>query len=92
MSGIAQTILTTVKVSLALTVAGAFMVALNALLSTIATVVFGNVIAEVLSIISVCLPFNALAVFGSIGSAIIAIGAFMVAVKIYTLTTALLKV
>lgn len=49
--------------------------------------IFGSVVGEVLSIISLSLPFDALAVFGSIFTAITGIGAFMIANKIYALTS-----
>lgn len=64
-----------------------FMVAITTLLNLITEVVFGNVIGEVLGIISCCLPFNALAVFSAIGTATSAILSFMIAQKLYNLTT-----
>lgn len=64
-----------------------FMVAITTLLNLITEVVFGNVVGEVLGIISCCLPFNALAVFSAIGTACSAILSFMIAQKLYNLTT-----
>ena len=64
-----------------------FMVAISTLLNLITEVLLGNVIGEVLGIISCCLPFNALAVFSAIGTATSAILSFMIAQKLYNLTT-----
>lgn len=75
------------KVTVIIAVSAAFMLAINGLVSLITSVMFGNVVGEVLAIISACLPFNALAVFGAIGTATIAILSFLVAKKIFDLTS-----
>lgn len=64
-----------------------FMTALTNLLNLIVMVAFNNVVGEVLGIMSACLPFNASAVFGSISTAITGILSFLVAQKIYNLTS-----
>lgn len=68
-----------------------FMSAISTLLNLITSVAFGNVIGEVLGIISCCLPFNALAVFSAVGNVCSAILAFLIAQKIYNLTSARLS-
>lgn len=64
-----------------------FMTAISNLLSLIVMVVFNNVVGEVLHVISCCLPFDAAAVFGSIQTALSGILTFLIAQKIYTLTS-----
>lgn len=75
------------KVAVIVAVCAVFMVAINALISLITSIVFSNVIGEVLAIMSACLPFNALLVFGAIGTACSAVLAFLVAKKIFDLTS-----
>lgn len=75
------------KIAVIIAVSAVFMVAINALISLITSVVFANVVGEVLAIISACLPFDALAVFGSIGTATVAILSFLIAKKIFDLTS-----
>lgn len=81
-----------IKWAFIIAVGGTFMVAINALLTLLSAVVFGSVVGEVFGIISMVLPFNALAVFGGIGTAIAAILGFMVAQKIYDLVSEHVKV
>lgn len=69
-----------------------FMTAISSLLSMITQVIFGNVVGEVLGIISCCLPFDASAVFGSIQTACAGILSFMIAQKIFNLTSAKVQV
>lgn len=82
-----DTVFNVLKVTAIVAVAAVFMVAINALLSLITNLIFGNVVGEVLAIISACLPFNALAVFGAMGTATVAILAFLIAKKIFDLTS-----
>lgn len=82
-----ETVFNVLKITAIVAVAAVFMVAINALLSLITSVIFGNVIGEILSLISMFLPFNALAVFGAIGTATIAILSFLIAKKIFDLTS-----
>lgn len=77
-----------IKWAFIIAVSAAFLVVITNLLSMITMVVFDNVVGEVLGIISCCLPFDAAAVFGAIGTAITGILAFMVGKKIYELTSA----
>lgn len=75
-----------VKLAIIIAVASTFFVAITTIINLITTVVFDNVIGEVLGIMSACLPFNALAVFSAIGTAGAAILSFLIAQKIYNLT------
>lgn len=75
-----------IKFTLIIAIALTFMTAITSLLNLVTQVAFGNVIGEVLGILSCCLPFNALAVFSAIGTSISAILSFMIAAKIWDLT------
>lgn len=81
-----------IKWAFIIAVGATFMIAINALLTLLSAVVFGSVVGEVFGIISMCLPFDVVAVFGGIGTAIAAILAFMVAQKIYDLVSEHVKV
>lgn len=78
-----EMIVNAIKVAFWLGISIAFMSAITTLLNLIVSIVFANVIGEVLSLISMCLPFDASVVFGGLGSAVAAILAFLVAQKIY---------
>lgn len=82
-----DTVFNILKVTVIVLVCAVFMVAINFLLNLITTLVFHNVIGEVLSLASMFLPFNALAVFGAIGTATVAILSFLIAKKIFDLTS-----
>lgn len=82
-----ETVFNVLKITAIVAVAAVFMIAINSLLSLITNLIFGNVVGEVLAIISACLPFNALAVFGAMGTATVAILAFLIAKKIFDLTS-----
>ena len=82
-----DTVFNTLKFTVVIAVAAVFMVAIHALLSLITSVIFGNVIGEILVLVSMFLPFNALAVFGAIGTATVAILSFLIAKKIFDLTS-----
>ena len=75
------------KVTAIIAVSAVFMVAITTLLNLITPIVFGNVIGEILALISMFLPFNAFAVFGAIGTATVAILSFLIAKKIFDLTS-----
>lgn len=83
----ADTIFHILKISAIIAVAAVFMVAIHALLSLITSLIFGNIIGEFFALISMYLPFNALVVFGAIGTAIVAILSFLIAKKIFDLTS-----
>lgn len=82
-----DTVFNILKVTAIIAVAGVFMVAINTLLSFLSSVVLGGIVTEIFGVISCCLPFDALAVFSAIVNALIAILAFMVAKKIFDLTS-----
>ncbi len=72
-----------IKTAFWIAIALVFMSAIQTLLNLIVSVVFANIIGEVIGVISMCLPFDASVVFGGLGSAMSAILAFLVAKKIY---------
>lgn len=82
-----ETLFNILKISVIIAVAALFLVAIHALLSLIVSVLFGNIIGEFFALISMFLPFNALAVFGAIGTATVAILSFLIAKKIFDLTS-----
>lgn len=75
-----------VKLALVIAVAATFFVAITTIINLLTTVLFDNIIGEVLGIMSACLPFNALAVFSAIGTSSAAILSFLIAQKIFNLT------
>ena len=82
-----ETVFNILKLTVIIAVSAFFMVAINGIIALITSLVFGNVVGEVLSIISACLPFDALTVFGALGTATIAILSFLIAKKIFDLTS-----
>lgn len=82
-----DTVFNILKVTVIIGISAVFMVAIMNLLNLITSVIFGNVIGEILGLISMYLPFNALAVFGAIGTATVAILSFLIAKKIFDLTS-----
>lgn len=75
-----------IKMAAVIAVALVFMTAITTLLNLIVSVVFANVIGEVLGILSMCLPFDAGVVLGGLGTACAAVLAFLVAQKLWSLT------
>lgn len=82
-----ETVFNILKITAIIAVCAVFMVAIYSLLSLIVSVIFGNIIGEILALISMFLPFNALAVFGALGTATVAILSFLIAKKIFDLTS-----
>lgn len=82
-----ETVFNILKVTVIIAICAVFMVAITTLLNLITSIVFGNVIGEIFALISMFLPFNALAVFGAIGTATVAILSFLIAKKIFDLTS-----
>lgn len=74
-------------IKLALTVSAwlAFFAAIQTILNLISSLFFANVISEIFSIVSMCLPFNATIVFGGIKATMAAILAFIVARRLYVI-------
>lgn len=83
----AETVFNILKVTAIIAVSAVFMVAILGLLNLIDALVFHNVIGEIIALISMYLPFNGLVVFGAIGTSTIAILAFLIAKKIFDLTS-----
>ena len=82
-----DTIFNILKITVIIAIATLFMVAITNLLNLITSLIFGNFIGEFFALISMYLPFDALAVFGSIGTATVAILSFLIAKKIFDLTS-----
>lgn len=76
-----------IKIAFWIGIAFVFMSAITTLLNLITSVVFANVIGEVLALVSMCLPFDAEIVFGGLQTSCAAILAFLVAKKIYEQTS-----
>lgn len=75
------------KIVVIIAICSIFMVVIFDFLSLITSIIFGNVIGEFFALISMFLPFNAGVVFSSIGVAISAILSFLIAKKIFDLTS-----
>lgn len=82
-----DTLFNILKVTAVVATAAVFLVAINTLLGLIGTIFFGGVIGEILGLISMFLPFDAASVFGALGTATVAILSFMIAKKIFDLTS-----
>lgn len=82
-----ETVFHILKITVIVAICAVFMVAITTLLNLITSIVFGNVIGEIFALISMFLPFNALAVFGAIGTATVAILSFLIAKKIFDMTS-----
>lgn len=82
-----DTVFNLLKVVAIVGVASIFVSAIQGFLSIIQIVVFHNVIDEFLQLISMYLPFNAGVVFGAIGTSIVSIFSFLIAKKIFDLTS-----
>ena len=82
-----ESVFNVLKVTAIVAVTAVFMVAIINLLNLISSVIFGNIIGEIFALISMFLPFNALSVFSALGVATVAILSFLIAKKIFDLTS-----
>lgn len=82
-----ETVFNILKVTVIIAIAAVFMTAITGLLNLISALVFSSVVGEIFTLISMYLPFNALNVFGAIGTATVAILSFLIAKKIFDLTS-----
>ena len=82
-----DTVFNFLKISVAVSIGAVFLVAINTLINLISTIVFSSIVGEFFGIVSACLPFNASAVFGVLGTAGSGILAFLIAKKIFDLTS-----
>lgn len=82
-----ETIFNILKITVVVAVSTVFGIAIFQLVNLIVSLTFGNVVGEVFALISMYLPFNAYVVFWTIGSACTAILSFMIAKKIFDLTS-----
>lgn len=69
-----------------------FFAAINTLITMLSNLIFGNFIGEALGIISMCLPFDAGAVFHGFQVVISGVLAFLIAKKIWELTGTTYKI
>lgn len=82
-----ETAFNILKVTVVIAIAAIFMAAITGLLNLISALVFSSVVGEIFALVSMYLPFNALNVFGAIGTATVAILAFLIAKKVFDLTS-----
>lgn len=82
-----DTLYRVLKITTIIAVCAVFMVAINAFIGLVSSIIFGGVVGEVIGIISCCLPFDAGFVFGGIATMISGVLAFMFARKIFDLTS-----
>lgn len=75
------------KISIIVALCAVFMTAIATFLNLITTLVFHSVIGEVFALASMYLPFNAHTIFGAIIMACNAILSFLIAKKIFDLTS-----
>lgn len=80
-----------IKITIITALCGALVLAFSSLVTFITSIVFPSIVWEIFGIISVTLPFDAVVVFGSISLALISILSFMIAFKIYDLTSAYIR-
>lgn len=82
-----ETVFNILKIAVIVAIASLFMSAINGLIGFLGSLLFGGVIVEILGILSCCAPFNAMAVFGSLITVCNAILSFLIAKKIFDLTS-----
>lgn len=75
-----------IKIALAVAASMAFVAAIITLVSLLVSFTTSSILGEVIGVISVYLPFNPGTVFASISTTIIAIIAFLIAHKIWSMT------
>lgn len=78
-----------IKMAAIIAVSLTFMAAIQTIINLIVAIVFDNVFGEVLSLISMCLPFDASIVFSSIGTVCSAVLSFLIAQKLWALTSSI---
>lgn len=91
-ANIASGAIAVLKLVASIAIAAIFFTAIITLMSFLSQVILGSVVVEFLAIVSLCLPFDAVIVFSGILSVITAILAFLVAKKVYDLTSNLISV
>lgn len=75
-----------IKIALAVAATMAFVAAIITIVGLLTAFVANTMLGEILGVISVFLPFNPSAVFGSVMSTLTAILAFLVAKKVWSMT------
>lgn len=92
LSNVASGAIAVIKVVASVATAALFAVAIASLLGNLQAAVYGSIVGEVFALLSVFLPFNPATVFSGIYLIIIAIISFLVAQKMYQLTSYLISV
>lgn len=82
-----QTVFNILKITVIIFISSTFLVAIMNIITFIQALIFGNLMGEFFQLISMYLPFNASAVFSGFSLSIAAIGSFLVAKKIFDLTS-----
>lgn len=83
----AETVFRILKISVIVTICSVFMVAILNISLNIVGLVFGNFVGEFFAFISMYMPFQADIVFVGFSAAISAILSFLIAKKIFDLTS-----
>lgn len=73
------------KIALIVSISTVFMSAIVTLFNAISAVVFGSIVGEILGVVSMCLPFNALSVFKAVWTSANIILSFFTAKKVFYL-------
>lgn len=81
-----------IKIVASVAFAGSFALAILSVLGGLYQLTYSSIIGEIFSIFTLCLPFNAVTVFGSLWSVLSTILAFLIARKVYMLTLNLIGV
>lgn len=81
-----ESIVYAIKIALAVAASLAFVTAIITLVSLLASLATSSILGEVIGLISVYLPFKAGTVFASLSSSIIAVIAFLIAHKVWSMT------
>lgn len=82
-TALADSVVKVLKVLALIAITSTFVIAITTLTNLISNFVFGNIVGDIFWVLSCCLPFDAGAVFGSIGFAITGIFSFLIARKIF---------
>ena len=92
LSNIASGAIAVIKIVASVAFAAIFAVAITSIIGLVEYIVIHSIVGEVFGILSEVLPFNPTVVFGSINAVLVAILGFMVARKVYELTSNLISV
>lgn len=80
-----------IRIGIYVILISALFLAFNGIFSVINSLVFGSVLGDIISLISLCLPFNLGVFVGSLGIFISVWCAFAIARKVYNISTSALS-